>query len=150
MNLDYITLQEEIVSKIENFQSITLATSFGNKVTARTMSIVNDGLIILFQTGAHSEKAQQMRNNPNIAFAAQNMQIEAVAQICGHPNESQIFIEKYKSKYPQYYAQYTDTPDEILITVKPKKISLYKYIDGKPCIDILNVTENRAYREVLV
>ena len=140
----------EIISLLENTQVITLATCSGSKVTARSMSIVNDGLLIMFQTGGNSEKARQMRKNPNVAFAAGNMQIEAVARICGHPNENQLFIDKYKAKYPQYHTSYTDSPDEVLIIAMPTKFSFYKYIDGKPCVDVLNVAENKAYREVLM
>lgn len=58
--------------------------------------------------------------------------------------------DKYKVKYPQYHALYTNMPDEVLVIATPTKFSLYKYIDGKPCIDVLNVAENKAYREVLV
>jgi len=148
MDLDFIVLQEEIIGIIERLESITLATSSDDKVTARTMSVVNDGLVVMLQTGSNSEKAQQIKENPNVAFAAQNMQIEAIAQISGHPNESQFFIDKYKSKYPQYHAQYTNSPDEILVTATPTKISLYKYVDGKPCIDVLDVKENKAYQHL--
>ncbi|MCL2473806.1 MAG: hypothetical protein FWF23_02735 [Alphaproteobacteria bacterium] len=91
-----------------------------------------------------------MRQNPNVAFAVNNMQIEAVAEIHGHPNENQLFLTKYKEKYPQYHALYTDIPDEMLVIAAPVKVSLYKYIDGKPCADVLNVAENKAYREVLM
>lgn len=150
MNLDYITLSEEVIKALEVTQTITLATCSGNKVTARTMSIVNNGLTILFQTGGYSEKTERMRQNPNVAFAVSNMQVEAIAQICRHPNENQLFLDKYKAKYPQYHALYTDMPDEVLVIATPTKFSLYKYINGKPCIDVLNVAENKAYREVLM
>ena len=150
MTLDYYALSKEITQSLESIQTITLATCYDNKVTARTMSIVNDGLTIMFQTGVHSEKINQMRQNSNIAFAAGNMQIEATVKICGHPNENQLFLDKYKAKYPQYYSMYTDLPDEVLVVATPVKIALYKYIDGNPCVDVLSITENRAYREVLM
>lgn len=60
MILDYEEIKHEIVSILEKEQSIVLATSFNNKVTARTMSHVNDDLAIYFQTGGNSEKSQQI------------------------------------------------------------------------------------------
>ena len=127
-----INIENEIILVLEREQSITLATCSKNKVTARTMSHVNDGLIIMFQTGGDSEKASQIRENPNIAFTVGNMQIEAVAEICGHLKDDKCFIEKYKVKFPAYYDQYSNIEDEILIKAYPTKITLYKYIDGKP------------------
>jgi len=150
MILDYAKLTEEVIQSLENTQTITLATCYENKVTARAMSIVNDGLTIMFQTGRHSEKSNQMRQNSNVAFSVGNMQIEATAEIFGHPNDNQLFLDKYKAKYPQYHLMYTDMPDEVLVIASPMKITLYKYIDGKPCADVLDIVENRAYREVLM
>lgn len=149
MKIDYIALSEEIVKQLESAQSIVLATGADNKITARTMSHINNGLVIQFQTGKNSEKVWQMNANPNIAIAAGNLQIEATATIGGHPNENKSFIEKYQAKYPQYHALYTDSPDEILVTAVPHKISVYQYIDNKPCIEILNTDNKTAYREEL-
>jgi len=148
--LNYAELKNEIIWMLENTQEITLATCFKNKVTARTMAIVNEELTIMFQTDSNSEKIQQMRGNPNIAFAIGNIQIEAMARICENPKENPFFLDKYKEKYPQYYAKYTDILDEILVIAIPVKTSLYKYIDGMPCVDILDVQANKAFRDVLV
>jgi general stress protein 26 len=149
MTFDYDKLKDEIISVLEREQSIVLATSVDNKVTARTMSHVNDGLIIYFQTGGDSEKAQQIEQNANIAFAISNIQIEAFVEKCGHPLELQnkLFIEKYKLKFPAYFEKYTKLPDEILFKAYPIRIKLYKYIDGMPYITVLNVSESRMYSE---
>lgn len=96
MFLDYNSITTEIIYALENAQSIILATSSDDKVTARTMSHVNDGLYIMFQTDGGSEKAMQMRTNKRIAFALDNLQIEAIAELCGHPKDNQLFIKKFK------------------------------------------------------
>lgn len=146
MLTDYKTLSEEIIKILENASSIVLATYANGKVTARTMSHVNDGLTILFQTGNNSEKARQIKENSNVAFALNNLQIEAAAEIHGHPTENTLFIEKYKAKFPNYFSHYSNNPNEILIMAKPIKIAIYKYIDGIPCKEILDINENKAYR----
>jgi len=148
MQLDYKFLALEKEKLLENAQSVVLATSADNKVTARTMSYVNDGLLIMFQTGEYSEKATQMKQNSRVALATGNMQIEAEATFNEHPNKNRVFLEKYKTKFPKYYAMYTNLHDEILVIARPTKISLYKYVDGNPCIDVLDLENKNAYRKV--
>jgi len=150
MNLDYSALADEIVKMLESTQTMTLATCSDNKVTARTMAIINNGLTILFQTSGLSEKNRQLTVNPNVAFSVGNMQVEAVARVTKTPSETQAFIEKYKVKYPQYFDKYSGMPDEVTVVCTPVRFALYKFIDGKPCADVLNVSKNSAYREVLL
>jgi len=144
--IDYSTLYSEIEKILAKEQSIVLATSFDNKVTARTMSHVNDGLTIYFQTDKTSVKAEQIKNNTQIALAVGNIQIEAIAEVCGHPKEHRLFSDLYKSKYPHYYDIYSSLEDEIVIEANPIKITLYKYVNGKPCREILDITHKNAYR----
>ena len=88
-----------------------------------------------------------MRLNPQIAFAIRNMQIEAFAEILGHPHQYPRFIALYKTKFPRYLELYTNSDDEVLIKALPMKVSFYKYIDGKPCKDTLDFRLRKAYRE---
>ena len=145
LSIDYNVLKDEIISILNRERSIVLATSYENKVTARTMSHVNSGLDIYFQTGGDSVKAEQIKNNPQIAFATANMQIEATAEICGGTYDALSFLDMYKVKFPEYYKMYSSIPDEIVIKASPSKITLYKYIDGKPCREVLNVLQEKAY-----
>ena len=144
--LDYDALAQEVIAALSREKSIVLATSAAGRVTARTMSHVNDRLTMYFQTGNTSDKYQQITANPNIALAVRNMQIEATAEICGHPSQNFHFCELYKQKFPQYYELYTNYADETVIKASPVKIALYKYIDGVPCRDILDIEQQKAYR----
>ena len=150
MNLDYSVLAAEIVKMLENTQTATLATSSDDKVTARSMAIVNDGLIILFQTSGFSEKIRQLTENPNVAFAAGNMQVEAVARVTKDPSDIQEFIEKFRVKYPLYFENYSGMPEEVTVICTPMSFALYNFIDGKPCKDVLDVNKKLAYREALL
>ena len=78
--LDYDELANEIMEKLESAETVVFATSAGDRVTARTMCHVNDGLTILFGTCMTSEKTEQFLKNPNVAFVTGNLQMEAVAQ----------------------------------------------------------------------
>ena len=146
MVIDYTALSNKIIQLLEKIPTIVLATYAGNQVTARTMNLVNDGLMIYMQTGESSEKGMQIRENPNVAMAIDNIQIEAVAQFTADAREIGICSEKFKAKFPQLYEKYADLPEEPTVICEPVKFKLYKVIDGKPCRDILDVKENRAYR----
>ena len=147
--LDFDSLSEDFINTLKKAQSIILATSSEGRVTARTMSHVNDGLDIYFQTGKTSEKFKQIDSNPSIAFAIENMQIEAFAEILGHPKQNPLFIDLYKIKFPRYYEMYTSFEDEVLIKAIPTKVAFYKYVDGKPCKDILDLKTKQAFREII-
>ncbi|MDR2570357.1 MAG: pyridoxamine 5'-phosphate oxidase family protein, partial [Oscillospiraceae bacterium] len=80
MVIDYKTLYDEIVKLFEGIQTVVLATCADGHVTARTMNFVNDELTIYFQTSENGRKAEQIRENSNVAVAVDNIQIEAIAQ----------------------------------------------------------------------
>jgi len=143
--LNYGELAEEIIAKLQQVKNVVLATSADDKVTARMMAPINDGLEIMFSTGANSMKAEQMRKNPNVALAIDNLQIEALAELFGHPSGHTWFVKNYAVKFPEYVALYEYTPEDLLVIAHPKKVTLYKYL-GKPCWDVLDVEKEQAYR----
>ncbi|MCL2127284.1 MAG: pyridoxamine 5'-phosphate oxidase family protein [Treponema sp.] len=143
--LNYDELLDEITQKLHSAKEIVLATCADNKVTARMMAHINDGLNIMFSTNKNSKKVEQIKQNRNIALATGNIKIEAAAEIFGHPKGNAFFLEEYPKKFPHLGAIYPETPDDLLIIAKPVKISLFKYL-GKPCEDVLEVKEKRAYR----
>ncbi len=143
--LNYDELQEEIVRQLQSERAIVLATSANDHVTARTVWPLNDGLTVLFSTHARSEKAQQIAKNPNVALAAGNLKMEAVALPFGHPRGHEYFLREYPKKYAHLGDIYPETPDDLLFIVKPARVLLFKHL-GKPCEDVLDVAERRAYR----
>ena len=143
--LNYDELMDEIIQKLHSAKEIVLATCSNNKVTARMMCHINDGLTIMFSTNRNSEKVKQMKQNQNIALAIGNLKIEAVAEIFGHPRGNSFFIEEYPKKFPHLGAIYPDTPDDLLVIAKPVKISLFKFL-GKPCEDVMDLKNKRTYR----
>jgi general stress protein 26 len=59
--LNYDELSEEIIKKLQAEDSIVLATCADNRVTARSMCHINDGLTILFATNRNSLKTEQIK-----------------------------------------------------------------------------------------
>ena len=144
--IDFDVLTKEIICILEKEQLIVLATTSGDKVTARTICHVNDGLDIYFGTSNTSQKYEQINANPNVAFVLGNMQIEAVATICGHPSKNPEFTKIYNAKFPHLVGLYPPREDDVVIKCTPTKIALYKFV-GKPSWDILDLNQKKAYRE---
>ncbi|MCJ7471512.1 MAG: hypothetical protein MUP02_01700 [Actinobacteria bacterium] len=147
--LDFKILKEEVIDYLEKNTKWILATSLKDKVTARSMSIINNELTIYFQTDKRSRKYQQIVSNNNIAIAHDNYQIEGIAQICGHPisNGNEFFYKKYKSVHKSAFERYSFLKDEVVIKIIPELVIIYKYINSLPYKDYLSINEEKAYRE---
>jgi uncharacterized pyridoxamine 5'-phosphate oxidase family protein len=125
-----------------------LATSAQNRVTARPVSIINNGLLVLFQTDKDFIKYQQIKQNPNVALCIGNMQIEGTAKITCQPFENNFFIDNFKRLHQSAFQRYSHLKDNVIIEVQPKLITFWEYDENhKPFRDFLNITEQKAYRE---
>lgn len=147
--LDMDETKKEITEILNKEKYIVLATCADEHVTARTMSYVNTGLDIFFQTDRQFLKVQQMLKNPRVALCTGNLQIEGIVKMQGHPLDhiNIEFSNLYKIKHPHSFDKYTSLKEEIVVKVEPYLFTLWKYIDGKPCRDYLNLFESRAYRD---
>jgi general stress protein 26 len=148
--LDFNELSNEIIEKLEKEQNIVFATSANNIVSARTMCHVNIGLDILFSTGGKSGKVEQIKQNANVALVIGDLQIEAKAELFGHPSKHQRFIEKNDIKFPWMKDAFKPEPgkedDGMLIICHPTKITIYKYLEGNPHWDVLSMENKKAVR----
>ena len=147
--LNVFEMENEILDLLEREKHLVLATCLGERVTARTMSHVNIGMDIFFQTDKRFLKVEQMVTNPKVALCVGNLQIEGIAELRGHPidEESIEFTSLYKKKHPHSFDTYANIKHEIVVKVMPSLITLWKYVAGKPCRDYLNISEKIAYRE---
>ncbi len=144
--LNFKTFWDDVRGQLETANTIILATCVENHITTRTMAPLLDGTSILLSTGRNSLKVQQMQQNPNIALVLGGINIEATAEIYGHPSTYPTYKEIYAARYPEYAETYKSSPEDVLVIAKMQKISIYNYCDGKACKDILDVSEKRAYR----
>lgn len=149
MELNYEQLQQEIMDILGKNKYWVLATSADNRVTARSMSIVNDGLKIYFQTETLLDKYQQMVANPNIALCYNNVQIEGKAESKGQVARlaNQKIREMYCAHHKKSYERWQALEEQVFVEVQPVRITIWKYIDCKPCRDFLYIDERKAVRE---
>lgn len=148
-SLDYSLMETEIAEALENTGSIVLATGAGGHVTARSMSPVNIGMDVYMQTDRRFMKTAQMLENPTVALCAGNMQIEGVAEFLGHPMDQQNtrFCELFSKKHRGSFERYSAMEEEVVFVVRPVTVTLWKYVDGRPCRDKMNVEHRTVVRE---
>jgi len=68
MQLDFDNEVTELAIELSKYPVGILATSYLDKVTARSISIIAIGTKILFQTDSRMEKCQQIEKNNNVAI----------------------------------------------------------------------------------
>ena len=137
--MDFKTELEKILSTISQKGFAVLSTSNGNHVTSRTMSVVTFDGKIAFQTSESMRKYKQIQENENVALCVNEIQIEGIANDKGNAGEHAKFVSLFKEKHPGSYETYTNLDGEKVIEVKPTYIQMWKYIDGKPNVFMMDV-----------
>ncbi|MBN2353052.1 MAG: pyridoxamine 5'-phosphate oxidase family protein [Spirochaetales bacterium] len=143
---DFETLKNEIIELMAEHPNMALATSTNNRTTCRMVSCVNDGLTVFFQTSTDSLKFEQLAANPNVALCFGNASLEGKAEILGHPSDEPAFMARYEARHPASFKRYSSLDEERVVRVSPRLITLWKYIEGKPCREILDPASMKAER----
>lgn len=147
MRIDYDTLAREIEEALEKQGIWVLATGAEGRVTARSMSVIHQGLTVYFQTNACYIKYGQMKANPQVALCWQNITLEGVATALGNWDEAgNALCDLYKEKHPSSYASYGALEGQVVFRVEPTLVKLWKYVDGKPVRERLNIKAHTAER----
>lgn len=135
-------------SELNEKSVMVLATSFGGRVTARSISVIYNEGFIYFQTDRNMEKCCQLEKNPLVALTTGALQIEGVASVTGvwddHPELMALFIEKHRNSYETY----KNVPTEVVIKVKISRVKKWTYMEGEPWeLEILTEKEQALYRK---
>lgn len=142
--ISYSKLLNEIEEILGKTKSIVVATCNKEKVTARTVNCVCDGINIYFITSKAYTKYKQLVKNHHIALAVNNIQIEGLAEILDHPMDNEYFTTLCEKDidHDDYYKKYAHYKNSVLIKIKPCLITLY---EGKGTYQYLNVREEKGY-----
>ena len=129
---------EEIIAMLAREKTVILATAAHDRVTTRSMSHVNDGMVIYFQTGKNYLKSKQIEANPNVAISVEGYDFEGEATMLGHPldEENSLFAGLFKEKHPAYFERWSSFDEEIVVRVDVKSVRKWRYVDGKPFIAV--------------
>lgn len=146
MRIDYEKLRDEIITALSDNRIWILSTSSDGRVSSRSMSIINKGLNVYFQTNKCYIKHKQMKENKNVALCFNNISIEGVAEEIGDWNEesNKELMELYKCVHPGSFKAYGFLEGQVVYKITPKIIKLWKYINGNPIRQYLNVDEKIA------
>lgn len=135
--LDYEEKKRDVINVLENNQYIVLATGDSKRISARQVWFASDDLKILFITSKAYDKYKQIEKNNNVALCLENVQMEGVATIKGHPNleenskEKSICLNKNKDVFEKY-SKYKNT---VLIEIVVQHVKMWNN-GGRECLDI--------------
>ena len=127
-------LRKEIVEELRKREWCYLATSLQDYVRVGLMRMVSKDLKIWCYTDNRSRKYKQIEENPKVALADRNLQIEGTATLKGHPLdlENSEFIESYRNNQPENYERTSkrqfkrSRPEFRVIEIHPTRIALLK------------------------
>ena len=125
--LDYEGTRNRVIEFLTSKRAIVLATSLDGRVTARTVSMVSDGLDVCFMSWGHHTKCVQIRGNPRVALCRDNVQIEGRAEILGSPldERNQRYAEMLRAKYPDDHDMFAREPGMVIVKVVPSAITVF-------------------------
>jgi general stress protein 26 len=149
--LDYDQKMEDVIQSLKGDKVIVLATSSDNRVTARTVSYVNDGLDICFLSWEHHTKCVQIRDNPRVALCKHNMQIEGTAEILGNaldPKNSK-YADIFKKRLPQEFQIFSSQDGMVIVKVAPTRVTTMVNLNDWLYLETLDIENGKAYRKEL-
>lgn len=125
-------------------KTMVLSTSLQDKVTSRMMSIVQMNGLFYFQTDRTSRKYDQLIGNKQVALCIENIQIEGICNVLGHPLDDHAFCTLYKEHFSSAFEKYSALSNEILFAVTPSYIERWVYKDGIPFVEMFDM-ETKVY-----
>jgi uncharacterized pyridoxamine 5'-phosphate oxidase family protein len=148
--IDYLDLKSRIITRLDSVSEIVLSTSYKNRVTSRTVSFRNFGLMIYFITSKAYTKYKQLSKNQLVSLCHHELQIEGVANIRNHPenDENKSISEQLKSTdYTDIFKKYSKYKNSVLIEVIPHLITLYSLSDKRSFFEYLDIKKEIALRK---
>lgn len=135
-------------------QVMTLATGVENRITARAMSVILFDGKFYFQTDRDFDKFRQIQENPQIALSYGNVSLEGICHDIGHPLEerNRFFAERYQAAFSSAYKRYSHRPNNVLIEVEPRRMTLWCYEGWQPYreyFDFLQKSWSKEYYQLV-
>ena len=149
--LKFDEVKEEKVRFLGQNEFAVLATSLNNRVTARTVTIVSEGLTIIFYTLTSLKKFTQIKANSKVALCVDNASIEGTAEIVGNQQEEEYkrLSEIWKKKFDWFDWFDSNYPElSVFVKVTPTLIESYIQKDNTHAphaLEYLDLQNKRAY-----
>jgi Pyridoxamine 5''-phosphate oxidase. len=119
-----------------------IASGSYNDITASSISVINQGVKIYFQTDYEFEKTKHIIKSPNVALCCANYQVKGKARILGPTisDKNADLMNEYQKVHPNSYKLYSCRDTSCLIEIDPVSIKIWDYIDGEPYITNVDLT----------
>jgi general stress protein 26 len=145
--LNFQAAMDEKVRLFDAHHTVVLATSGAGAVSARTVSYATVGLEFYLLSWDHHEKVQQIRQNPQVALARDNVSIKGVAEVLGNPLDARCRVgaEAIRKKRPREFEAFSRIPGMVMIKVTPTHIKSWVRIDNRFFIEHLDLAKQAAY-----
>ncbi|MFX1568143.1 MAG: pyridoxamine 5'-phosphate oxidase family protein [Promethearchaeota archaeon] len=147
--LEYNTMMSEILEELDQNKEIVLATSYNNRVTARTISFTNDKWVIYFMSWDHNKKVKQIEKNPKVALCLKNIQIEGEAQILKDLSEEMYkkYLEIFKKKFSDIWiSTFSRIKEMVMVKVVPSTIVKFENINRRFYLQTIDITKKIAFQ----
>jgi len=155
IELPYDEQEQDMAAKLKKHGLMVLATTDGERVYARTVLTVFNGITGYVMAKKKSRKYTQIKVNPNVALAEGSFQIEGMATLVGHPRDeaNRIYLECFKRDQPQLYERQErvgnlDNPNMALLKIEPNRIAYY--VQGPTAeesyLNVLEPEKKKAYK----
>lgn len=127
---------ERFEETLKTAETVILATSSNDAVSARPVSIMNIGRRIFVRTSGSSRKAQDMAVNPNVAICVGNFYFTGKAKSLGSvfdENNSEIRAA-YTARFPSAFSIKDEfiQSDELFFEITVESVSEWIYDNGAP------------------
>lgn len=143
-DLDFKEKYNEVMERLKNNDTIVLATSKKDVVSARSVWYVLYESSIYFFTAPAYAKIKQIEKNPNVALCLDNIQLKGTAFIKGHPlqKENEKITAYCIEKHSGISEYNMNRKNMVLVEVKIHRIEMWV----KHGREYLDITEKKAYR----
>ena len=126
----------ELERTLSEAELIYLASGADDRISARPVSVMNNGLRVFIRTSGSSRKAREMTSNQNIAACVGHFYFTGTAKSLGsaYSEENAPVRAAYLQRYPGAFGQEDEyiRPDEQFFELVIDQISEWKYRDGIP------------------
>ena len=145
--LDFEKARDEKIKFLADHRLMVLATSYNNRVTARTVSYASDVLDIYFMSWEHHTKCVQIKENPLIASCIDNVQIEGKARILGNPmdKKNEAYANIYRTKLPDVFKNFAYQPGMVMVKVTPTFMVTWVKENNLRYLEHLNLVSKVSY-----
>ena len=126
---DFECKAQQLWQEVGEAAKMVFSTSFKDRVSSRTMNVVQQNGIFYFQTDRMMPKYEQLKNNPNAALCVGNVQLEGVCRELGHPLENPAFCALYQQHFPDSFERYSFLQEERVFAFKPSYCERWLYLD---------------------